>query len=175
MRKEFVFEHTMRGFYQWCRSISEIKRKMAEVIASEKIRGNDVPNFWGNIKSTYIKTKQIISLFNEAQKGYLQCYINHTLPTRDLYELANPFQMYDIWADIMFKDRGATIRPISKEEIGEAIKKARLFQNRTLVSAAKLCRISPNTLKAYESGKRMLPFDVFYKLNQFLDIKIKYL
>ena len=64
------------------------------------------------------------------------------------------------------------LKEISNEEVGKAIVKAReeaCYNRRQL---AEILGINYNALRLYEEGKRTLPFDVFYKMSQCLQIKI---
>lgn len=64
------------------------------------------------------------------------------------------------------------LEEITNEEVGAAIKKAREYKCRSRKEVAELIGISQDTLKAYETGKRTLPFDVCYKLIQLYEFDI---
>lgn len=53
---------------------------------------------------------------------------------------------------------------ITNEEVGKSLKKAREDLCLSRVQVTGVVGIRPETLKAYENGKRTLPFDMFYKL-----------
>lgn len=80
--------------------------------------------------------------------------------------------LYKRWEDIVIGSKHVSIVDIAPEEIGTVIKEAREFSCRTRKQVAEIIGISPNTLKMYETGKLMLPFDIYYKLKQFLEIHI---
>ena len=58
------------------------------------------------------------------------------------------------------------------EELGNLIFKARLYDGRSRIEVAEIIGISPNTLKMYEEGKRMVPANVLLMLNQIYGTKI---
>ena len=62
---------------------------------------------------------------------------------------------------------------IHNSEVGDAIKAARELRCFTRQQVAEILEISPNTLKMYELGQRTLPFDIYYKMIQFLEIGFK--
>ncbi len=64
------------------------------------------------------------------------------------------------------------LEEIANEEVGAAIRKAREYKCRIRKEAAELIGIGQDTLKAYETVKRTLPFDVYYKLIQLFDLNI---
>lgn len=175
MIKSFVFVDNIQGFLKWCRSIRRIKFEVTVNKVNKRYDMYYGPNFWGETKRMYLKTMKVIRHFNDTQQHYINIYINHRVLDRRLAFLADENAMYLKWRKVMFEEKTAMIRSISKEEVGIAIKEARLKACKQLLETAQIVGISANTLRAYESGKRMLPFDIYYKLNQFLDIKLKYL
>lgn len=58
------------------------------------------------------------------------------------------------------------------KQLALPLKKSRENRCMTRVEVAELINVAPETLKAYENGERSVPFPIFYKLSQFLNIKI---
>lgn len=56
--------------------------------------------------------------------------------------------------------------------MGKALRKAREDLCLPRAQVARVIGVSAETLKAYENGKRILPFDVFYKSIHFLSFRI---
>lgn len=81
-------------------------------------------------------------------------------------------KMCDLWIEVRFSNpRILIIKECTSEELGKLIKDAREYDGGARIEVAKIIGISPNTLKMYEDGKRMITTDVFLALNQ-LYIKI---
>ena len=66
------------------------------------------------------------------------------------------------------------LQEISSEEVGKAIVMAREEACHKRRQLAEVLGISYNALRLYEEGKRTLPFDVFFKMSQCLDINSAY-
>lgn len=80
--------------------------------------------------------------------------------------------MYEKWLEIVGNFKLNHLEEIANEEVGAAIRKAREYKCRIRKEAAELIGIGQDTLKAYETVKRTLPFDVYYKLIQLFDLNI---
>lgn len=80
--------------------------------------------------------------------------------------------IYEKWLEIVASSKLNQLAEVTNEEVGKALRKARenLCLSRAQVAGA--AGIRTETLKAYENGTRTLPFDVFYKLIQFLSLNI---
>ena len=58
------------------------------------------------------------------------------------------------------------------EEVGKVLKEQRELLCLSRAQVAGVVGISPETLKVYENGERTLPFNIYYKLVQFMKISI---
>lgn len=175
VKKDFVFPDNIGGFIKWCNSLNKIKIDFRIANAVEKDKAADIPRYWKRNQQTYLKSMKVYETFTDMEKGYVKCIKRHHIPSTELCLLANPYRMYEKWRKIMFKDNNNCLESISKDKVGEAIKEARKMACLTRIEVASLIGIPANTLKAYEDGRSMIPFDTFYLLYQFLDISLKYL
>ena len=175
MEKKLVFEDSKHGFIHWCGCINKIKIRAVAANAVSKDKAPDVPKYWRNEQLTYLKTMKVLESLNDRELAFVRVIRNKKTPSASLYHLVSVDTMYYKWRKIMFSDKHNCLVPLTKNEIGNAIRKARKDMCLTRVEVAALIGIPANTLKAYEEGRRMLPFNIFYLLYQFLDISLKYL
>ena len=175
MEKKLVFEDSKQGFIHWCGCINKIRIRAAAANAVSKNKAADVPKYWKNEQLTYLKTMKALESLNDSELAFVRVIINKKTPSASLYRLVSVDAMYQKWRKIMFSDRHNRLVPLTKNEIGNAIRNARKEMCMTRKEVAELIGIPANTLKAYEEGKRMLPFNIFYLLYQFLYIRLKYL
>jgi len=173
MEKKFVFREGYKGFYDWLASINRIKLDMA-TINSKEIGKKSALHFWDNTKKAYVKFLKIMSRYNEYEKAFVKYHMSHHIPPFELRMEVNFDHMYKIWHKIMFVDKTTTITEITKEEVGIKLKEAREYQCRSREQVAEMIGISANTLKSYETGKRMPPFNVVFKIAQFMDLDLHF-
>ena len=110
---------------------------------------------------------------NPAQKEFIKIKENGHIPP---YSLVTGFDIsfiYERWLEIVANSKLNQLAEITNEEVGKALKKAREDLCLSRAQVAGVIGISSDTLKAYENGKRTLPFDMFYKLIQFLSLKVE--
>lgn len=92
---------------------------------------------------------------------------HHVVPYSMNFNQFDYQKMCDLWIEVRFSNpRILTIKEYTAEELGKLIKDAREYDGRTRIEVAEIIGISPNTLKMYEDGKRMITTDVFLALNQ---------
>lgn len=92
---------------------------------------------------------------------------HHVVPYSMNFNQFDYQKMCDLWIEVRFSNpRISTIKEYTAEELGKLIKDAREYDGRTRIEVAEIIGISPNTLKMYEDGKRMITTDVFLALNQ---------
>ena len=169
--KTYVFAKSRRGFEHWLYSIHQMKWCISSYYKTESIEYKEY------IKDEYEEAKYSLELYqrfrsklNKDEREYIDNIIHHhvnpLIPKVDFHHI------FDMWIEIVMNREFNTIKEISNETIGSAIKKARENRCMTRVEVAELINVAPETLKAYENGERSVPFPIFYKLSQFLNIKI---
>lgn len=109
-----------------------------------------------------------IKLLKDNERAFVEAVIRHHIPEIR----GGGHSAYEKWRLGIVNSDKYSPKEISNEEVGKAITEAREFRCLSRTQVAGILGISYNTLKMYETGKRTLPFDVYYKLIQFLDIKI---
>jgi DNA-binding transcriptional regulator YiaG len=166
--KYYVYRHNYYGFYDWVGDLNKIRND----INSYQNMNNEMKEYYAEKYSQalqcykdYLKFKS--TLCNEEVE-FIELLRKHKTPAQNV-DFAS---IYKRWEEIVIASGHASVIEITPEEVGTAIKEAREFRCFTRKRVAEIIDISVNTLKMYEYGKRTLPFDIYYKLKQFLDLKI---
>lgn len=81
--------------------------------------------------------------------------------------------IYEKWMQLEFPDDAVPLAGHTADEIGVAIKEARLNDGRNMSEVAELFGISFNTYKCYESGRRMIPADRLLMLEDLYCVKFE--
>lgn len=106
---------------------------------------------------------------NERELFVFENYLtrHHVIPFSMNFSQFDYQRMCDLWIEVRFSNsKILSIKEYTAEELGKLIKAAREYDGRTRIEVAEIIGISPNTLKMYEDGKRMITTDVFLALNQ---------
>lgn len=106
------------------------------------------------------------------QKEFIKIKENGHIPP---YSLLTGFEVrfiYEKWLEIVGNSRLNQLYEITNERVGKVIKEQRKLLCLSRVQVAGVVGISTETLKAYENGTRTLPFDIYYKLVQFMRLSI---
>ena len=126
-------------------------------------------------RSEYLNAKKSINIYSkfrlqltEDEREYVYARMKHNLAPRNL----KTDDLYAKWEKIVIGAGYNFAVGIDDETIGNAIKTARELQCLSRKTVAKILEINPETLKNYENGRRSLPFSVYYKLIQFLNIRL---
>lgn len=166
--KYYVYRHNYYGFYDWVGDLNKIRNE----INSYQNMNNEMKEYYaekyGQALQCYKDYLVFKSTMCKEEDDFINVLRKHKTPTQKV----DYSSLYKRWEDIIIGSGHVSVVDIRPEEIGIAIKKAREFSCRTRKQVAEIIGIGPNTLIMYESGKRMLPFDIYYKLTQFLDIHI---
>lgn len=165
--KYFIFRKDQNGFQDWIRSIKHFRWAIRTHQAGAK---NDKEYTEANL--WYVNYLAFMKELNPAQKEFVKIKENGHIPP---YSLVTGFDIsfiYEKWLEILANSKLNQLEKITNEEVGKALKKARVDLCLSRAQVAGVVGINAETLKAYENGKRTLPFDVFYKLVQFLYLNI---
>lgn len=167
--KNFVFRINESGFYDWLRSIW----KMRLIINS--YNNTQCDDYKEYIKSSFQEANLLYKEYldfrkkcSENELKFLDEIIRKKIPDRKSSFSFN--ELYKKWVRNVAEKGNITVHEISSVKVGIAIREAREFKCYTRKQVAQILKISCDTLRAYELGTRKLPFEVFYKLKQFLDI-----
>lgn len=166
--KNFIFRKSNTGFFDWIGTIYCIRRAtQSNLRTSERDKEAFTESgYWYQNYLTYLKR------LTENQKEFLKIYSSGHIPPYDLCSGFEIRYMYEKWLEIVGNFKLNHLEEIRNEEVGAAIKKAREYKCRSRKEVAELIGIGQDTLKAYETGKRTLPFDVYYKLIRLFDLNI---
>ena len=96
------------------------------------------------------------STLSKEEINFIDVLRKHKTPKQKV----NFNSLYKRWEDIIIGSGHVSAVDIKLEEVGVAIKEAREFSCRTRKQVVEIIDISPNTLKMYEFGKRIVPFNV---------------
>lgn len=109
------------------------------------------------------------SKLNKTQLIIFDKYLtrHHVVPNDLHFSQFDYQEMYNLWVEVRFSNKNIlVIKDYTNEELGTLIFNAREYDGRTRIEVADIIGISPNTLKMYEEGKRMIPSNVMLMLNQ---------
>lgn len=165
--KYFIFRKDQNGFQDWIKSIKRFRWAIRTHQAGAK---NDEKYTEANL--WYVNYLAFMKELNPAQKEFIKIKENGHVPP---YSLVTGFDInfsYEKWLEIVANSKLNQLAEITNEEVGKALRKARETLCLSRAQVAGVVGISAETLKSYENGKRTLPFDVFYKLIQFLSFRI---
>ena len=170
-----VFSQTIEGFYEWLGQVRKIKFRYYLMCAN---RGAGLIELhyeeFLDIKRFYIQYLQFLLTLNRLEKEYVKSFINHHSPSRIISRQIDIHSLYKIWIHIIFEIPGMpSIKKITNKEVGFAIKEARQIARKSRKATAEILNISVESLKAYEEGKRKIPFILFNELSQIFEINIK--
>ena len=103
-------------------------------------------------------------------------FLEHTL-MRDIYRFDKKGQatyrvIYENWCQICFPKHKSRIKTIDRFLIGKTLKELRLQNELSMSKVAELLNINYATLRAYESGERLVRVDVLYGLSQIYDTSV---
>lgn len=166
--KHYVFGDTVKGFIDYLRSIWRMK---ADIKNYEYSRNEEFKHYrykdYREAKTRYEQFKDFKKVLFDNELATIEAVMNHKEYDDGLLN-----SIFDKWHFFMFVVGKGFLEEISNKEVGKAIVKARedVYYNRRQL--AEILGISYNALRLYEEGKRTLPFDVFYKMSQCLEIKI---
>lgn len=165
--KYFIFRKDENGFHDWIKSVKQFRGAIRTHQAGAK---NDEEyreaNLW------YVNYLSYMKSLSEEQKEFVKYKENGHIPP---WTLLNGFEIHDLyekWLEIVGNSRLNQLEEITNEEVGKVLKEQRELLCLSRVQVAGVVGISPETLKAYESGIRTLPFDIYYKLVQFMRLSI---
>ena len=166
--KHYVFGDTVKGFIDYLRC----KWRLTADINNYEYSRN--PEYKQNRYEDYREAKERYEQFKEFRK----VLFDNELATIDAVMKHEEFDdvllhtIFDKWHFFMFVIGKGFLKEISNEQVGKAIVEARIEACYNWRQLAEILGISYNALRLYEEGKRTLPFDVFYKMKQFLEIRI---
>lgn len=165
--KYFIFRKDQNGFQDWIKSIKRFRWAIRTHQAGAK---NDEKYTEANL--WYVNYLAFMKELNPAQKEFIKIKENGHIPP---YSLVTGFDIsfiYEKWLEIVANSKLNQLVEITNEEVGKSLKKAREDLCLSRVQVAGVVGIRPETLKAYENGKRTLSFDIYYKLIQVFDFSI---
>lgn len=167
--RHFLYRINYEGFFDWLHDYNKVRN-----LLNSWNSFNDKVKEWHKEKYSealvwykdYLVYK---NLLNENEQKFIEAIIRHRTPDRNI----DSGLVYEKWKHCVVSKGKYSPKEISNEEVGKALIEAREFRCMTRTQVAEIIGISYNTLKMYETGKRTLPFDIYYKLIQFLEINIK--
>lgn len=166
--RRFLYRINYDGFIDWLHDYNKVRN----IMNSWKYYNDEVKEWrkeeYNEALVWYKDFLVYKCLLNENEQKYIEAIIRHHTPDWNL----SSGLAYEKWKHCVVSKGRYSPKEISNEEVGKALIEAREFRCMTRTQVAGIIGISYNTLKMYETGKRTLPFDVYYKLIQFLDIEI---
>jgi hypothetical protein len=169
------FRNNETDFWNWCRHY--LRRANSIVRTYDKIGSADYRI--KNIRQ-YNEAKEVLeqyeilkySLTEEQNQLLEKSLINNESFRYNIRTFNNIDVIMKSWSHICFPKNKPKIKSIDKKEIGKSIKKQRLYHEMSLKFVANLLNVSEETLKSYETGARLVRFDVIYGLSQIYGVSI---
>lgn len=167
--KYFIWRVSFDGFQDWIHSILDLRKEInrrsccIDEEDRERVRQAD---YWYRIYLIYM------NLCNEQEKAYIKAIENHHIPDYDYNHTLDLKKLYYRWELFVGRNDNNRLDEISNKEVGQAIKTARENKCITRKKLADILGLRPETLKAYENGIRTLPFDIYFKVKQLLNLRI---
>ena len=168
--KNFIFRKDGHGFEDWIHSIN----RMRMYITAHKHGTLDNHEDYTEANWWYVNYLQYMRGLTEEQKEYIRTKEKGHIPDWNIYRGIEIDFMYERWLEVVATFKFNHLEEISNEEVGAAIKRAREFRCMSRAQVAGILGIGVDTLKCYEEGRRKLPFETYYKLVQFLPLKIEF-
>lgn len=167
--RQFLYRINYDGFIDWLHDYNKVRRIIIGWEASTYTPyKEDNREVYSEALKWYKDYLVYIKLLKDNERAFVEAMIRHHLP-----EIHGGGQSaYEKWKYGIVNSGKYSPKEISNEEVGKAITEAREFRCLSRTQVAGILGISYNTLKMYETGKRTLPFDVYYKLKQFLEITL---
>lgn len=167
--KKCIFRKNIFGFDEWCKHVRYISNCMSSYNsmsdAYKKIYYKENADKFEEYKILLEYKKRL----SEKELFVFENYLtrHHVVPYSMDFNQFDYQKMCDLWIEVRFSNtRILTIKEYTAEQLGKLIKGAREYDGRTRIEVAEIIGISPNTLKMYEDGKRMITAEVFLALNQ---------
>ncbi len=168
--KNFIFRKDGHGFEDWIHSIN----RMRMYITAHKHGTLDKHEDYTEANWWYVNYLQYMRGLTEEQKEYIRTKEKGHIPDWSIYRGIEIDFMYERWLEVVANFKFNHLEEISNEEVGAAIKRAREYRCMSRAQVAGILGIGVDTLKCYEEGRRKLPFEIYYKLVQFLPLKIEF-
>lgn len=169
MMKKCIFRKNIFGFGEWCNYVRTIMNYASNY---NSCSGYQKSQYYNDHKSHLDEYKIILeykSKLNKTQLLIFDKYLtrHHVVPNDLHFSQFDYQEMYNLWVEVRFSNKNIlVIKDYTNEELGTLIFNAREYDGRTRIEVADIIGISPNTLKMYEEGKRMIPSNVMLMLNQ---------
>ena len=164
--KHYVFGDTVKGFIDYLRSIWRMK---ADIKNYEYSRNAEYKQYryedYREAKERYEQFKEFKKVLFDNELGTIEAVMKH-----EEYDDVLLHAIYDKWHFFMFVINKGFLKEISNEQFGKAIVEARTEACYNRRQLAEILGISYNALRLYEEGKRTLPFGIFFKMVQFIDL-----
>ncbi len=165
--KHFIWRVSFDGFQDWIHSIPDLRMEINRISRYRDEEGREKltqANYWYHIYLDYMK------LCDEKEKAYIKAIENHHIP--EWHDHVDTKKLYYRWLLFIGNNPHNKLDEMSNEEVGQIIKTAREDKGITRKKLADILEIRPETLKSYENGSRTLPFDIYFKLKQLLNLTI---
>ena len=167
--KNFIFRKDWHGFEDWTKSINKMRYLISahkKGITSYTDEEYTEANWW------YVNYLEFMKGLTEEQKEFIHTKEKGQIPEYGKTTGEDINRIFERWLEVVANFKLNRLKSITNKEVGEAIKRARLFKCMNRAQVAEVIGIKANTLRFYEEGKRTLPFDVYYKLIQLFNFDI---
>ena len=165
----FIFRKNTEEFYDWMKTIYQFK----EIVEFNCFGGSK--EWRESHQEEYEEARSWLTLYRNYIKGltplekrYINRYLNDE--NSDEFRQVDVKELINRWLTTVANQPLNCLKEISKNEVGLAISSARKEAGYSRRVMASLLNVNPETLKAYEKGTRTLPFDIYFKLKQIINV-----
>ena len=173
MRK-YYFRKNDSDFQKWCRHY--VKEALSFIAYADKTYRGIYRLFEsGDYHEALIIARQhqvLMASLTDDQRIYFEQSLVGDLRKHDSKSHAIHRVIYENWCQICFPQNKSRIKTIDKFLIGKTLMELRQQKELSASNVADLLNINYATLKAYESGERLVRADVLYGLSQIYDTSI---
>ena len=167
--KHYIFEKTPLGMDKYFKTIPKIRVFIRNYLASES------EEYKAGIHDQYIEANNIYKNF-VTFKSFLRKELADYIDLRTHHHVAKTsFEIHELfnhWILLVYFPMHFQVDDIDIQKIGKAILTAREQVGMGRVEVANILNINARSLEAYEKGIRVMPLDIFLKLESFLPVKI---
>jgi DNA-binding XRE family transcriptional regulator len=170
-----LFQPTTANFRKWCHEHVGLAFGIVQSYEQNPLLIDE-----GEYKAAKKICRQYKVLLASLEKKERQIFENKIMKNKAIRHSVKEERVafsiiFKNWKEICFPGAKYKLRTITKEQSGSKLQSFRISSGYTRKQIADIIGISEPTLKAYESGERMLRLDVAYQLAQIYGTTIDHL
>lgn len=167
--KNFVFEKNENGMRKYFQSIPKIRSIIHNYLSCECADFKEyIRDEYNEANALYKNYLIFRSLITEEMKTYVEQVMHHHVCHYN-FDLG---KLFTHWVLIVYHPMHLYVEEVDIKEIGKLIQIAREDKGMSRLEVANIVGINFRSVEAYEKGERVIPLDIYFKIKQFLKIKL---